>query len=163
MYKSKLLDTKNLFASASYSKEEGKEINYYNSTDKYRKLLNKFHAIFLYMNEGVAVYELVYGKDGKAINYKVIEVNTAYEKILNLSKKKILGKTATAIYGTSLPPFIEIYNKVSETGKPVKFDVFFEPLEKHFSISVFSLYKTNFITVFSDITERKGIEFPNNI
>ena len=162
MYKSKLIDTNNLFASTSYSKKEDKEINYYNTTDKYRRLLNKFYSLFLFMNEGVAIHEMVYDENSKAINYKIIEVNKAYEKILSLSKKKILGKTATEAYGTSLPPFINIYNKVSETGKPVKFDAYFEPIKKHFSISVFSLYKTNFVTVFSDITERKEIELLQN-
>jgi diguanylate cyclase (GGDEF)-like protein/PAS domain S-box-containing protein len=33
MYKNKLTDTNNLFASASYSEKEGKEMNYYSTTD----------------------------------------------------------------------------------------------------------------------------------
>ncbi len=43
-------------------------------------------------------------------------------------------------------------------SEPISFQTFFEPLEKHFMISVFSPQKGKFATVFSDITEMVKLE-----
>lgn len=118
----------------------------------------KFASLFNSMVEGVALHKVIYDEDGNAINYVITDVNPAYEKILGVDKQDIVGKTATEAYHTDTAPFFDEYIKVAETGVPYSFEVNFEPLEKFFSIQVFSPAKDEFATVFEDITTRKKSE-----
>ncbi|PVX23961.1 MAG: hypothetical protein CW691_09215 [Candidatus Bathyarchaeum sp.] len=114
-----------------------------------------FRSLFENMQEGVALHEIIYDSKGNPENYRILDVNKKFEKILSLKKKDVVGKTSTKAYGVNEPPFFKIYSQVSETGKPKQFKEYFQPMDKYFSISVFSIKKGQFATVFNDITERK--------
>jgi len=122
-----------------------------NSEKRYRKLYSS-------MSEGLAVHEIVYDDSNIPVDYEIIDVNKAYEEILGIKRKGILGKKASEIYGAGKPPYIEIYSEVVETGNPAHFETYFEPMDKYFNISVFSPSKGTFATVFEDITSRKKAE-----
>jgi hypothetical protein len=66
-------------------------------------------------------------------------------------------KLVRTIYGTGNPPFLEIYAKVADTRQPASFDTYFPPMDKHFSISVYSPRPGQFATIFTDITEHKKL------
>ena len=119
---------------------------------------NKFRNLFVSMQEGVFLHEMIYDKKGRAINYKIIEANPISEAYLNINNEDAVGQVATALYGTSEAPFLDIYASVAETGEPVSFDQYFAPMDKYFHISVFSPQKGQFATVFTDITQVKKQE-----
>jgi PAS domain S-box-containing protein len=114
--------------------------------------------IYASMSEGMALHEIIYDDACNAVDYLVTEVNPAYEKITGLARSSVLGKKASALYGMNAPPYLEIYSQVESSGKPASFETYFPPMNKHFSISVFTPGKGKFATVFQDITERKKIE-----
>jgi PAS domain S-box-containing protein len=118
----------------------------------------KYRALFTQMSEGFALHELIYDENHVAVDYKIIEINTGYEKQLGIDASQAIGKMATTLYGVSPAPYIDLYSCVAETGEPQFFETYFPPLDKHFVISVFSPYKGYFATVFSDITSRKQSE-----
>jgi signal transduction histidine kinase len=105
------------------------------------------------MCEGVCIHEIIYDKNGNAIEYEILDVNPAYESITELNKKDIIGKRACEVYKTVDPPYIEIYSKVVSTGNSITFETYFEPMKKYFHISAVYLgEKGKFATIFSDIT-----------
>jgi PAS domain S-box-containing protein len=118
----------------------------------------QYRTLYSAMNEGVAIHKLIYDDENIPVDYKIIDVNYAYEKILGIKKEDILNKKATEIYGTEKAPYFNEYLEVSQTGNPILFETFFEPMNKYFSISVSSPSYGSFVTVFEDITERKKIE-----
>ncbi len=113
--------------------------------------------LYASMTEGVANHEIVY-ENGAAVDYIITDVNPAYERITGLSKSQAVGRTASELYESGQPPYLDIYAKVASGGEPEDFETFFPPMNKHFSISVFSPEKGKFATVFSDITLRKQAE-----
>jgi len=123
-----------------------------------RLALLKYQSLFSAMQEGLYLHEMVYDQQGKAIDYRITEANPASEKHLNIKPEDAIGKLATELYQTREAPFLEIYADVVETGNPVSFDQYVQPLRKHFQISAFSPMKGKFATAFSDITERKLAE-----
>lgn len=118
----------------------------------------KYKNLFNSMQEGVYLHQMVYDDFGNAINYRIIEANDISEKILNIKKEDAIGQLATDLYETKEAPFLEIYSKVAATGEPHMFDQYFEPINKHFSISAFSPKKGEFATAFTDITKQKKDE-----
>jgi len=114
----------------------------------------KYSSLYSAMNEGVCLNELIYDDKGKAVDYRITDVNPAYESITGLKKKNIMGNKASLLYRSKNPPFLNIYAKVAETGEPASIETYFPPLKKYFIISAFSPEKRKFATVFTDITER---------
>jgi PAS domain S-box-containing protein len=115
----------------------------------------RLRSLYVNMNEGLALHEVIYDGRGKAVDYRILFANKAYEKHTGFKARRVLGKRASAVYGMKKPPFLEGYAKVAAGGVPFSFDSYFSPLKRHFHISVFSPQRGQFATVFSDITERK--------
>ena len=118
----------------------------------------RFLSLYENMNEGVAMHELVVGKNNKLINYRIVDVNPQFEKILDLNREEVIGKTATEIYKTEQAPYLKEYSNVALTGVPYTFETYYEPMGKYFHISVTKWSNNGFTTIFMDITERRRIE-----
>ena len=117
-----------------------------------------FRALFETMVEGVALHKILYDESGAPVDYLIVSVNPAYKTHTGIDPEEAIGKRASELYGTSKPPYFDVYERVVRTGEPTKFEAYFEPLDKHFSISVVSPGKGQLATVFEDITERVQVE-----
>jgi PAS domain S-box-containing protein len=115
-------------------------------------------AIFSAMTEGVALHEIVCDSNGKPVDYRILEVNPAFERITGITRDKAAGALASILYQAGGPPYLDVYARVAATGKPEHFETEFAPMQKSFRISVFSPTRGQFATVFSDVTERKKSE-----
>lgn len=114
----------------------------------------KYYSLFNEMAEGSNLHEMIYDQSGKAIDYRILDCNPASEILLGIKKEKAINKLATELFSADTAPYLDIYSKVTETGEPTSFEVFFEPMNKHFKISAFSPSPHKFATIFSDITKR---------
>jgi PAS domain S-box-containing protein len=123
-----------------------------------RESEEQLRALYMSMNEGLALHEMVYDAQGQAVDYRLIDVNPAFESITGLSRERAVGKLASAIFGSGSPPYLAHYAPVAALKGPFSFETYFPPMGKHFSISVFSPRKGQFATIFSDITKRKEAE-----
>ena len=52
----------------------------------------RFRTLYLAMLEGVCLHEVVYDTQGNIFNYRFIDVNPAYEKIIGRRESQLLGK-----------------------------------------------------------------------
>lgn len=118
----------------------------------------KYRSLYSSMSEGVALHDIVYNSDNEPVDYVIIDVNPRFEKITGLKSDEIINRKASDVYGTDNPPYIEIYAPVAAGGEPTEFETYFEPMDKHFRISVVSPKLDKFATIFEDITERKKAE-----
>jgi two-component system cell cycle sensor histidine kinase/response regulator CckA len=115
----------------------------------------KYRAMFDHMAEGIALHRIIRDERGQAINYQVTDINPQYETIVGLRRERVLNKLATEVYGTATPPYLEEFTSVSKTGKVLRFQTYFQPMDKHFSISVVPLGPDGFATIFFDISALK--------
>ncbi len=111
--------------------------------------------IYNAMEEGVCFHEMVYDQQGNPSDYRIIDINPAYERILGLKKEEVMGKLASQIYGCDEPPHLTIFSEVVREGKPFTFETYFEPLDIHFRVMASSHLKDSFITIFTDISFHK--------
>jgi signal transduction histidine kinase len=116
---------------------------------------HKFRALFDTMSEGVALHALVSDEAGAPTDYRILEINPAYERHTGLAAASARGALASTLYGSCPPPYLEPFAAVAGGGPAYVFETYFAPLRRHFRISVVSPQAGQFATVFEDITDRK--------
>ena len=112
---------------------------------------DRFRTLFEAMAEGVALHELV-DHDGRAVDYRVLEVNPSFERLTGLAADQSRGRLASEIYGKDAP-FLEHYAQVATSGEPNVFGAYFASTERHVRITVVSSHPGRFATIIEDATE----------
>lgn len=107
------------------------------------------------MLEGVAIHRLIFDENNNPINYMILDVNESFENILGLKKENVINKLASEVYGNV--PLLKEYSDVVINKKSNIFEYFFQDIKKYFTISVTHWEDDGFITIFSDVTDRKEI------
>jgi PAS domain S-box-containing protein len=123
-----------------------------------RKLDKDYKTLFNKMLGGFALHEMIYDKDGNGINYRFLTVNPAFERLTGLKGSDIIGKTVLEVLPGTEPHWIETYAKVAKGEGDLQFDSFSSELNKHFDVRAYSPAENHFVTIITDITERKQKE-----
>ena len=127
--------------------------------DALRESEEQFRGLFNNSIDGVALHEIVLNDQGEPVDYIFLMANHRFETHTGLRVADILGKRVTQILpGIEKSNLIGIYGKVALTGEPTVFEMYFEPLQRHFNITAYQVGKGRFAVVFEDITERKQAE-----
>jgi len=119
--------------------------------EKYRLLVDR-------MLNGFALCEIILDSHGKALDFRFLEVNPAFERIIGIMSAAIVGRTAREILPDTEDNWIEIYGKVALTGEPASFNAYHRKLDKHLEIRAVSPIHGQFAVIFDDITRRVRIE-----
>ena len=123
-----------------------------------RESEERYRRLFENMTEGYAYCRMLF-ENGEPYDWLYLSVNVAFETLTGL--KDVVGKTVCeALPGIreSDPELFAIYDRVSLTGEPEKFEMFVEALKTWFHVSVYSPEKQYFVAVFDVITARKNAE-----
>ncbi|MGD8782406.1 MAG: PAS domain S-box protein [Ignavibacteria bacterium] len=120
-----------------------------------QKQLNKYRLLFEQMTEGYALHEIICNEKGSPVDYKFIEVNSAFENLTGLKKEKIIGKTVKEVLPGIEEYWIERYGQVVLTGKPAEFEEYSKGLNKYFKVKAYRPEIGKFVVIFEDITGRK--------
>lgn len=119
-----------------------------------RESERRFRGLFEAMTEGAAFHELVHDENGTVIDYRIIEVNPAFERHTGLASDKVVGARASTLFGVTPPPFLDTFRRIAQGGPPTAFSGYVPALARHFDISAFSPAWGRFVTTFEDTTER---------
>ena len=57
-----------------------------------------FHSLFTAMTEGVAIYQMIYDANGKAVDYIIRDVNSSFEKNLGIPADKAKGALGSKLF-----------------------------------------------------------------
>lgn len=110
-----------------------------------------FESLLNNMIEGVGIHQMIYDKNNNPIDYKILDVNTSYEKLLGLKKDDVINKLASEAYGSI--PALKEYSDVVLNQKAMKFDFYYPLTKKYYRISASPWNDIGFVSIFSDITE----------
>ena len=123
-----------------------------NSEKRYRGLFNS-------MDEGFAIVELIFDEKQKAVDYRFLEVNLAFEKQTGIPDAT--GKRRRELTPDQDAPALEIYSQILLTGEPVRFANKLKSLGRYFDVYATRLGgpgSKKIAVVFSNITERREAE-----
>ncbi|MFA5267458.1 MAG: PAS domain S-box protein, partial [Methanoregula sp.] len=82
-----------------------------------RESEEKFRLLFRHMTAGSALHEMMYDPAQNPVDYRILDVNPAFGRILGLKREDIIGKTSREAYHADIPPFLDAYARVVSTGK----------------------------------------------
>ena len=121
----------------------------------------KYRLLFEKMMDAFALHEIVVDEDGRPVDYVFLEVNAAFERILERRRDDLVGKRATDVLpGIESDPadWIGRYGRVALSGEEARFEQHSEALGKRYSVLAFSPRRGQFASVFKDVTERRRAE-----
>jgi len=118
------------------------------SEEKWRLLLDN-------MPIGFALHEVICNEQGKVVDYRFLEVNSAYEQLTGLKAANILGRTLLEVLPGTEPYWIDVFGQVAMTGTHTIYENYSRELSQWYHVNVFSPKKGQFIAIVSNITAAK--------
>ena len=133
------------------TKEKKSEVNLIKSELEYKHIVNSMFEMF-------QVVELIYDEDGNAIDYRYLQVNPAFEKLVSKKKTELIGKRAKEVFGIVEDHWLETYHKVERTGISENYENYGAELNKYYSVKAWKVAKGQVAIAFKDITTQKLYE-----
>jgi signal transduction histidine kinase len=119
----------------------------------------RFQLLFDTLIEGFCTIEVLFDPSGKAIDYRFLEVNPAFEKQSGIENAR--GKSIREIAPDIEAHWFETFGRVAMTGEPVRFENEAKPLGRYFEVYAYRVgdpETRNVAILFNDITDRKTSE-----
>ncbi len=124
-----------------------------------RRSEEKYRSLFDSIDSGFCVIELIFDDDGKANNYRYLEINPAFEKQSGL--ENAVGKTVQELVPNHEDFWFETYNRVASTGTALRFEHYSSGLNSWFDVYAFRNSESDsrqVAVLFNNITDRKQAE-----
>lgn len=119
---------------------------------KYKELVNN-------LGEGVIIDQLILNEKGDVVDWRILEVNTAFEQSMQLKSSDVVGKLASEVYGKDeIQDILVIFDKVHKTKKETQVPRYFSKTMQFFISTVTPLRDDLILVVLSNITELKNAQ-----
>jgi len=115
----------------------------------------KYRQLFENLSSGMALHEAIYDQDGNIIDFKVLDVNLAYQTLLGKKKDQIIGKSIIEIWPKANKYWIDFFSEVIRDRETKHFDGFSDLWGRYFSGSAFSPAPNQFAIIFQDVTKER--------
>jgi len=124
-----------------------------------RKSETLYHGLFDSMDEGFCIIEMIFDAEGKAADYRFLEINAAFERQTGMHDA--VGKRMREIAPSHEEFWFEIYGKIALEGEPAQFIHQAEALNRSFDIRAYRVgepEQRRVAVVFNDISVRMRTE-----
>lgn len=115
---------------------------------------NRFRSLFENMDSGFVLREMIYDEQGKAVDFRFLEVNKAHAALTGYKPDELIGKTVFEFDPNYDPDLIQWYDNVAKTGTACHNEVYYPPIDKYFGVQSYCPKPGQVASVFQDITEQ---------
>ena len=115
---------------------------------------SRYRTLFEGLQETFACDELLYDASGNAVDWRIVDVNPAYERFFQVVREEVVGQRASSVYGAeTVASHLPLFQQVAESGQPSRVD--YSCGDKVFLVSVFPLGNRRLGTLGLDVTEQR--------
>lgn len=118
----------------------------------------KFHSVFNTTEESLSLNECIYNESGEIVDYRILEVNPAFELDTSLKRDFVVGKLASELYGMDKNNIRKFWNENINKTDDIKTDKFLKHNKKWKHIKTSKPKDNKFVISYFDITEQKKVE-----
>jgi len=118
----------------------------------------RYRTLFTNMTEGFALGELICDDAGAPTDFRLLEMNAAFERQSGLDRERALGRSIRDVLPHIEQSWIDTYGSVALGTPPRRFERYSRDLDRHFSVYCFSPVRGRFAVLFTDVTERRRAE-----
>ncbi len=116
----------------------------------------KYHKLFSEMLGGSALNEIIFDEAGVPVDYMTLDVNKAFEEIIGVNRKDIIGnKASQSLPKEELKSWLELFIPVAMEGKKINYEQYSAINNKYFQGSAYSPKYGQFAVTFYDVTDKK--------
>jgi PAS domain S-box-containing protein len=117
----------------------------------------KYRTLFETIGEGLCIIKVVRLGDG-AIDYRFLDLNSAYERIIGITRSELVGRTVREAMPELEDVWYETMERVAFGGESIHLEEYVAPVGKWLETNFSPLGDGKISVIFSDITERKLTE-----
>jgi PAS domain S-box-containing protein len=118
----------------------------------------RYRGLFSALSEGFSLQEVICDSAGKPVDYRMLEVNAAFERQTGLTRDEVIGRRLGEVLPAVLPFWIKTCGEVATSGRANYFSYHSELLGKDFDVVGYSPAPGQVATLFLDVTERVSAE-----
>jgi PAS domain S-box-containing protein len=112
----------------------------------------RFKSLFQSMDEGFALCEMIRDEVGRPVDFRYLEVNSAFSRLTGLPANQIVSRTVKEIIPGIEAYWIELCGRVLQTGFPERLENRVDSLDKQLSVYTWRVDVNRFAVSFSDVT-----------
>ena len=118
----------------------------------------KYRTLFQTMGQGFCELEFVRDDQGRAVDFRYIELNPAFERLVGLPAAEARGRTGREVVPDLDLWWVETYDRIAATGLPARLEHTDTPMGRWFEVSVYPQANDRLLILYDDVTERKVAE-----
>ncbi len=117
-----------------------------------------YRSLFHQMMDGFVTGEIVRDERGRAVDWRFLSANPAFETMTGLRREDVLGRRIREVLPQTEESWVDAYARVVETGEPAVFEGYHRELDRQFSVTSYRTAPGQFAALFLDVTDRKRAE-----
>ncbi len=115
--------------------------------------------LFSHSPGAYALHVLILDEGGQPVDFKCLEVNSAFECLMDKTGEELLGQQASELFSESeVESMLPMLVKVAQGQQPTRFEHDSRALGRCLDITAFSPRAGYFATIISDVTHRRQTE-----
>ncbi|BDL38171.1 MULTISPECIES: GAF domain-containing protein [Methylorubrum] len=118
----------------------------------------KYRTLFQTMGQGFCELEFVRDEQGRAVDFRYIELNPSFERLVGLPAAEARGRTGREVVPDLDLWWVETYDRIAATGLPARLEHTDTPMGRWFEVSVYPQANDRLLILYDDVTERKVAE-----
>ena len=118
----------------------------------------RYSSLFETMQEGFAIHEVVCDQSGGPADYRFLEVNPAFERLIGLQRADLIGRRVREIMPGMEKSWIDTYDRVVVTGMPAELERYVAVLGRHYRARCYAPEQNRLVVIFEDTTAQKQAE-----
>lgn len=129
-----------------------------NSQQQLEASETRYRSLFNSMQDAFSLQEIIRDEQGKACDYRFLEVNPAFEALTGIPADQWIGRTVKELLPSTEPHWIELCGEVARTGVPTRVEQYAQAFDRYYEVLAYRPAPNQCAALSTDVTERKRSE-----